>query len=81
MEKEELEFINNDDDFKRTCLKKRKKACILAFLDGRTHKNALAKNFEQNIKNTEKIIDKYKGKPYAFGWVNATCHVNLFFIY
>ena len=68
-------MIETTNDFKRICMKKGKKACIISLLDGRTHKKSFESNFDNKISITENIIDKFKGKPFSFAWVNSTCHV------
>lgn len=71
--RKDLDFFSDNKILKENCLKSNKKLCIFGFLDGRVN-SASQKSFQNSVKILEDVLNKNTNKPFAFGWVNATCH-------
>lgn len=69
-------FINDTKAFREKC-SRRKKPCLISFLDGRTNLNSM-RQFDSNFKELDKFILQKKSSKLSLSWVNGTCQVNYF---
>ena len=73
---EDVGYINDTKAFRDKCSRK-KKPCLISFLDGRQNKYAI-NQFDNNFLELDKVVADKKSSRYSFSWINATCEVNSF---
>jgi hypothetical protein len=72
---DDVTFLNDTRAFRHECSRK-KKPCLISFLDGRTNPSSM-KQFEQNFQELDKIMLNKKSNIFTYNWINATCQVIL----
>lgn len=70
---EDFAYINDTRAFRQECSKKRK-PCMISFLDGRMNPSSM-KQFDSNVNELDKVMLDKKSSQFSFVWVNATCQV------
>ena len=69
----DVALVNDSRTFRNECTKK-KKPCLISFLDGRMNPNSM-KQFDANFLELDKVLLGKKASHFSFVWVNGTCQV------